>query len=127
MKRDDLLSTAWTGKPLELGGRELRLSAGRHGLLGYWKNAFFEEGQTGQSSLAAMGELVMVCYLTKDEVKGVQRMTNEDRAKAVVDFMLEFEDELPEIQAGIQERMEAIKAAIVESESPGKEGVPHAS
>jgi hypothetical protein len=74
-----------------------------------------------------MGELVMVCYLTKDEVKGVQRMTNEDRAKAVVDFMLEFEDELPEIQAGIQERMEAIKAAIVESESPGKGDVPHAS
>lgn len=127
MKRDDLLSTAWTGKPLELGGRELRLSAGRHGLLGYWKNAFFDDGNTGQSSLAAMGELVMVCYLSKEELKEAQRLSDDDRAKAVVDFMLEWEDELPEIQVGIQARMEAIKAAIVESESPGKGDAVHVS
>ena len=126
MKRDDLLSRAWTGAPLELDGRELRLSAGRHSLLGYWKNSFFADNPN-QSSLAAMGELVMVCWLDKDELKAVQRMTDEEREKAVIDFMLEYEDQLPDIQEGIQLRMESIKAAVVESELPGKGEQVHAS
>ena len=126
MKRDDLLSTAWTGKPLELGGRELRLSAGRHGLLDYWKNSQYHE-DSNQTKPAGLGEMVMVCYVTKEELREIQRMTDKEREKAVVDFMLEWEDELPEIAEGIVARMEAIKAAIVESESPGKGDAAHVS
>ena len=126
MKRDDLLSRAWTGAPLLLNGIELRLSPGRHSLLGYWKNSFFVDNPE-QSSLQAMGELILVCWANKDELKELQRMTDEDRAKRVIDFMLEVEDELTAIQEGIELRMQSIKAAIVESELPGKEEPAHAS
>ena len=124
--RQNLLESAWTGPPLTLNGRELVLSPGRHSLLGYWKNAFFSENAT-QTPIAAMGELVMICYLTREELRGVQQMSDEMRSLAVIEFMLEHEDALTEVQEGIQARMEAVKAAVVESESPGKEDAAHVS
>jgi len=50
-------------------------------------------------------------------------MTPEERRAKTLDFMLETEDEFTTVSAGIQERLESIRAAMVESESPGKEDV----
>jgi hypothetical protein len=48
-------------------------------------------------------------------------MTPEKRAEKVVEFMLDNENDFSEASTGIQERLESIRASMVESESPGKE------
>jgi hypothetical protein len=68
-----------------------------------------------------MGELLLICSATRDEIKELQRMTPEKRAEKVVEFMLDNEKDFSEASAGIQERLESIRASMVESESPGKE------
>lgn len=119
-KRECLLSRAWTGAELTLGGRELALASGRFELLRYWKNAIMGEGGGDQSEVGAMHEVAWAMYLTKDEIKASKRMSDAERREAVLDFALEFEDELAGISDGIKDRLLSIKAAAVESELPGK-------
>lgn len=57
-------------------------------------------------------------------MRELQRMPTEQRADKVREFMLEIEDQFDELMAGIRERLEAIRAAMVESELPGKEDAP---
>jgi hypothetical protein len=125
-KRECLLSRAWTGPELVLDGRALALSTGRYELLRYWKNSIMAEIENEQTQVGALHEIAWVMWLTKDEIKAAQRMTTEKRREAVVNFALDYEDELAEIQDGIMERFRSIQAATVESDSPGKELV-HAS
>lgn len=125
-KRECLLSRAWTGEPLIVGGRELALSAGRYELLRYWKNAIMAETVTDQTEVGALHEIAWVMWMTKDEVKAAKRMTLEKRREAVLDFALDHEEDLLSIEDGIKDRLLSIKAASVEAETPGKELV-HAS
>jgi hypothetical protein len=126
MKRDNLLTFAWTGEPLEHNGRELVLSYGRKEQLAAWGNELFSDKETDQSRGHAMGEITLVCCSTRDEIKTLKRMTREERHEAVVEFMLDNEEHLARLFDGIEIRIEAIKAASVESETPGKEDVRHA-
>ena len=120
MKRDDILSRAWTGEPLTLGGRQLTLSPVRYALLEYWRNSLFQPQNTAQNAISAMGELVLVCYCDRSEIKELQKMGDEERADAVLNFMLAHEDEWSGVTEGIQKRLEAIQASMVESEASGK-------
>jgi hypothetical protein len=120
MKRDDILSRAWTGEPLTLGGRPITLTPVRYALLEYWKNALFRPENTAQNAISAMGELILVCYCDKAEIKELQKMDEKERENAVLDFMLKHEDEWAGVAEGIQKRLEAIQASMVESEGAGK-------
>lgn len=120
-KRDDLLSRTWTGPQLEIGGKPVIMSPVRYSILEYWKNSLFDSSNTSQTSINAMGELLLICSSSRDEIKELQRMTPEKRAEKVVEFMLDNEKEFSAASEGIQERLESIRASMVESESPGKE------
>ena len=126
-KRDDLLSRAWTGAQLEIGGKPIILSAVRYAVLEYWHNRLFDETNERQNAMAAMGELILVCSATREEFKELQRLTVEERAEKVMDFLVEHEEEIDAVSQGVQDRLEAIKAAMVESESPGKGEQVHVS
>jgi hypothetical protein len=120
-KREDLLSRSWTGPQLEIGGKPVIMSPVRYSILEYWKNSLFDSSNTSQTSINAMGELLLICSATREEIKELKRMTPEQRAERVVDFMLDNEKDFSEASNGIQERLESIRASMVESESPGKE------
>lgn len=120
-KREDLLSRSWTGPQLEIGGKPVIMSPVRYSILEYWKNSLFDSSNTSQTSINAMGELLLICSSTREEIKELKRMTPEKRAEKVVDFMLDNEKDFSEASNGIQERLESIRASMVESESPGKE------
>ena len=86
--RNNLLEMAWTGPPLMIGGRELVLTWGRFSLLGAWKNPLFHKQDPDDpndkpnriSEPEAMGEVLLVCYATKDELKELRRMSDQQRA-----------------------------------------------
>lgn len=126
-KRNDLLSRAWTGAQLEIGGKPIILSAVRYAILEYWHNRLFDETNEDQNPIAAMGELIMICSASREDFKAIQRLTAEERAAKVMDFIVEHEDQIDDVSAGVQDRLEAIKAAMVESESPGKGVQAHVS
>ena len=127
-KREDLLSKAWTGPQLTIGGKPIMLSPVRYSILESWRNSLFDSSNTEQSAVEAMGELLLICSATAAEVQQLRNSTPEDRKSNIVCFMLETEDEFSLASAGVQERLESIRAAMVESESPGKEDAPaHAS
>lgn len=144
--RNDLLSQAWTGAPLTLGGREINLSIGKYMLLESWHNPlfpkasrrtttqpnYFSDVPTGHGSLAgltdrdepsqieAMGELILVMYSNRQEIKEIQRMTIEKRREAVLEFIIDHDDEIGAITEGITERLKATEAAAVEIDDLGK-------
>ena len=126
--RQNLLESAWIGPPLELNGRELKLSPGKHDLLKLWRNAFFSKNpDPDETTIHAMGEMVMVLHAVKTELKALRKMTDAERSEAVTDFLIEYEDEFGAIQKGLEDRMGAFAASMVESESPGKGEPVHAS
>jgi hypothetical protein len=126
MKRDNLLTLSWTGAPLVHNGRELVLSYGRFELLKSWGNELLSDADTDQSRSHAMGEIALVCCSTKDEIKELNRMTADDRKAAVTEWMIDNEEATGDLFEGIEIRIAAIKAATVESETPGKEDARHA-
>ena len=127
-KRECLLSAAWTGSPLTLAGRELTLPFGRFEILRLWDNIIFgTASKRDQSEIAAVYECAWVMFMTRDELMEVQRMTPEDFRKAFAAWCLAHEEELPSVKDGIAERLEQLKAAMVESVAPGKEDARHAS
>ena len=122
MNRNLLLTNAYVGKPLVLNGRELCLSIGKYSLLEYWKNPLFcKDNPSGISEIAALGELIAVCYEDKDELSRMRRMTVDEREECVLNFMLEFDDEIGAVVEGITDRMKSIEAAGVVSAEPGKQ------
>jgi hypothetical protein len=127
-KRECLLSAAWTGLPLTLAGRELSLPFGRFEILRLWDNIIFgTNSKRDQSEIAAVYECAWVMFMTRDELAAVQSMTPDDFRKAFADWCLDHEDELPAVKEGIAGRLEQLKAAMVESVTPGKEDARHAS
>jgi len=127
-KREDLLSKVWTGPQLEIGGKAVMLSPIRYSILESWRNSLFDSSNTEQSTVEAMGELLLIGSATPEEIQQLRKDTPEERKAKIVSFMLETEDEFSVASAGVQERLESIRAAMVESESPGKEdALAHAS
>jgi hypothetical protein len=102
-----------------LNGRELRLSHGRHDLLRSWGNPEFG-GSREMTPSQTTGEIILCLYAESDELKALRAMTEEERADAVTDFLLANECDIERVREGIRERIESIRAAAIESESPGK-------
>ena len=119
--RHNILATAWTGEPLTLNNRELVLTAGRYELLKSWGNALFTDGVTDQSQAHAMHEVALLCYANSFAITELRKMTADDRHKAVLDFMLDYEEELPAVIQGLVERITATKLSTAESEGEGKQ------
>jgi len=136
--RNNLLEMAWTGPPLMIGGRELVLTWGRYELLGAWKNPLFHKPDPDDhddkpnriSEPCAMGEILLTCSSTIEEIKQLRAMTAKERAGAVLNYMLEHEEEIGDAAIGIQQRIQSIEAAGVEIDDMGKpkagEGPRHA-
>ena len=118
--RKNLLDLAWTGAPLTIAGNEICLSHGRRALLASWGNSLFDSKNTDQNQSDAMGEIVMVCSATKNRLMEIRGMTDSQRKQAVVEFMLDNEDELDAVFEGVADRLQAIAAANVEPATPGK-------
>lgn len=123
-KREDLLSRAWTGEQLTIGGKPVIMSPVRYSILEYWHNSLFDSTNTNQSAVDAMGEMLLLCSATREELKDIQRLAADERKIRVMEFMIDTEDEFTLASSGIQERLDSIRAAMVESESPGKEDAP---
>lgn len=119
--RHNILATAWTGAPLTLGGRELVFSPLRYELLKSWGNAYFSDTESQQSENYATHEIVLLCYASKEMIMELRKMTADDRYKAVLDFMTDFEEELPAVIEGMIERLTATKLSTAESEGGGKQ------
>ena len=119
--RHNILANAWTGAPLTLAGRELVLTAGRYELLKSWGNVLFSDTESQQSQTHAMHEVALLCYASSAMIVELRKMTADDRHKAVVDFMLDYEEELPSVIEGLVERITATKLSAAESEGGGKQ------
>ena len=127
MKRECLLSRAYTGIPLTLDGVELAFSPLVNEIVRELKTAFFTgDGDGTQTHQAGLCEGVLVMFLlASDDRKGLaalRQMSREDRARRVLDFYLEHEAGIDALKPEIIARMESVAAAIVESEAQGK---PH--
>jgi len=127
MKRECLLSRAYTGTPLTLAGVELAFSPLVNEIVRELKTAFFTgDGDGTQTHQAGLCEGVLVMFLlASDDRKGLaelRQMSREDRARRVLDFYLEHETGIDALKPEIIARMESVAAAIVESEAQGK---PH--
>lgn len=119
--RHNILATAWTGEPLTLNGKEFVLTAGRYELLKSWGNALFADGVSDQSQAHAMHEVALVCYADSAMIVELRKMTREDRHKAALDFMLDWEEQLPAVIAGLVARITSVKLSSAESEGEGKQ------
>lgn len=118
--RHNILATAWTGEPLTLNNRELVLTAGRYELLKSWGNTLFVDGITDQSQAHGMHEVALLCYADKEMIVELRKMTRQDRHKAVLDFMMDWEEQLPAIIEGLVARITSVKLSSAESEGQGK-------
>jgi len=119
--RHNILANAWTGDPLILNGRELVLSAGRYELLKTWGNVLFSDIETDQSQAHAMHEVALVCYADQDLIGQLRKMNRADRHKSVMDFMLDWEEQLPAVIEGLVERITSVRLSGAESEETGKQ------
>ena len=119
--RHNILATAWTGEPLTLNGRELVLTAGRYELLKSWGNALFADGVTDQSQAHAMHEVALLCYADTAMIVALRKMNREDRHKSVLDFMMDWEEQLPAVIEGLVARITSVKLSTAESEGGGKQ------
>ena len=125
MKRDCLLSRAYTGKPLTLNGSEIYYSATANEILREFQTAFFcGDGPGDQTHFHGVAEGLMVMeLLAKGDVSRIselREMARQDRHKIVLTFAIENEDEIARLKPEILTRIESAMAATVESEMPGK-------
>jgi hypothetical protein len=125
MKRECLLSRAYTGNPMTLNGVELAFSPLANEILREFKTALFTgDGDGTQTHQAGLCEGVLVMWLlAKDDRAGIaelRKMTRPERAARVLDFYLENEAGIDALKPEILARLESIAAAIVESEAGGK-------
>jgi hypothetical protein len=127
-KRECLLSAVWTGPPLKLDGQELRLPFGRFELLRRWGNIIFSTGsEREQSETAAVHECAWIMAMSKESMIEALSKARDELDPDFVKFCATYEDELPEIIEGVIERLQQLKAAMVESVAPGKGDARHAS
>jgi hypothetical protein len=119
--RHNILANAWTGDPLILNGSELVLSAGRYELLKTWGNVLFSDIESDQSQAHAMHEVALLCYANTAMIVALRKMTREDRHKSVMDFMLDWEEQLPAVIEGLVERITSVRLSGAESEDTGKQ------
>lgn len=123
MKRECLLSRAYTGPPMTFQGVELVYSSLVHELMRDSANSFFAGGKSTTEHLGLVeGVFVMWCLARGDKEALRQHLdkTTAERASAMVRFNLEHEEEIEKVKPIIVKRAEAVMAAMVESEGPGK-------
>ena len=127
-KRECLLSAVFVGPPLKLGDKELTLPFGRFEILKMIDNVVFgTNSKRKQTEIGAIYECAWIMSLSKSEMIDLMASDEEARTAALARFCIEHEDELPDIKHGIVARLEALKAAMIESDTPGKEDARHAS
>lgn len=125
MKRDCLLSKAYTGPPMVLRGVELAYSALVNEVLRELKTAFFTgDGDGSQTHTLGLVEGLMVMDMvardSKQELADFINLPRDERNRLAVRFYIENETEVESLKPQILTRMEAAAAAAVESDSPGK-------
>ena len=135
MNRTELQENAWTFPNATIGGRVCRLSPARLSLLRRFKNPLI----TGEADFAAhpgaADEMAFVLSMPRDQVKALAAMTDEQRSEAVMNFGLDYEDEIISALAAINRHMQSIEASAFEAvDAPGKsqqearpspDGLPH--
>jgi hypothetical protein len=121
MNRTELQDNAWTFPNATIGGRPCKLSPARLSLLRRFKNPLI----TGEADFAAhpgaADEMAFVLSAPREQVKALAAMTHDQRAEAVMNFGLDFEDEIIGALAAINRQMQSAEASAVEAvEAPGK-------
>lgn len=129
MKRECLLSRAYTGAPLTFSGVEIAYSPLVNEIMRELGNALFSRGGDGsQTEHLALVECIMVMHLIaigdKKAVADYMAVDRAERNKRCVQFYLDNEEEIEPLKPAIVQRLESAAAAIVESESPGKPQEP---
>jgi hypothetical protein len=125
MKRECLLSRAYTGGNMTFNGTEIYFSALANDVLREFKNGILHNAED-QTDLSGISEIVMVMdLLARNEMKEIQslrKLSREDRHSKVLDFTIEHEPEIERLKTDIVDRLQSTIAAAVESDAPGK---PH--
>ena len=124
MKRECLLSKAYTGAPITLDGIELAYSPLVNEILRELDTAFFTGPKEHQTDHHGMVEGIMIMfYLAKNSRDLIHRhrtLEATERQREVVTFYLDHEEQIEAIKPLITERITAAVAAAVESEATGK-------
>lgn len=122
MDRTQKLTSAWVGKPVILGGRELRVSVGRYSLLEQWRNPFFvTTDRAAVSQVHALGEMMMVFHADSERIKELRSMSESDRAASVTDFLIEHDGEIESKAEELMAKISNTEAAMTEpDETLGK-------
>ena len=122
MNRTELQDNAWTFPGATIGGRVCKLSPARLSLLRRFKNPLITGEADFSEHPGAADEMAAVLSLPKDEVKALAAMTYEQRADAIMNFGLEYEDEIIGALATINRQMQSTEASAFEAvEAPGKQ------
>lgn len=125
MKRDCLLSKAYSGPPMILAGVTLFYSPLANEILRELNTAFFMGDGTGDQTMhhgVCEGVFVMFLIASSDfkRLDEIRKMDRKERHALVLSFMIEHADEMDELRDQVIERVEASIAASVESEVVGK-------
>ena len=129
MKRECLLSRAYTGGPMTLEGREIAYSALANEIIREFKTSIFNaDAPQDQTDYCGIAECVLVMSLLErkdfEGVKALRLMSRPDRHSAVLSFALDHAAEIDRLQTEILARLESLQAAAVESVEPGKSQPP---
>lgn len=129
MKRTCLLSKSYSGAPMMLAGREIIYSPLANEIVRELGSAFFNgNSERDQTDFAGMCEGIMVMWhLAENEMGAIQSlraMEPSERAKSVLDFMIEHEAGIDQLKGEILTRIKSAMAASVESEGSGKPHLP---
>ena len=125
MKRDCLLSKAYTAGPLTFDGTEIAYSGLANEILREFKTSFFcGDGPGDQTHFSGIAEGIMVMLILAQRnfsyLADLRVMPREQRHSLVLSFALEHEEEIARLQPEIIARVEAAMAASVESSELGK-------
>lgn len=125
MKRECLLSRAYTGGNMTFKGTDIYFSALANDILREFKNGILHDAKD-QTDLSGTSEIVLVMYLLAEnkmgDIQDLRKLTREDRHSKILDFTIENESEIERLQADIVDRLQSTIASAVESDAPGK---PH--
>lgn len=128
MKRQDLLASSYAAPPMLLGGVEIIYCPLANELVRLLRSRFFNsrDNSVDQTDHAGLVEGLMVMYwiATGEKAKVWEHVdkTPDQRARAVVMFNMEHEEDIETIKPIFLQRVEAMFAASVESEDAGKSG-----
>lgn len=125
MKRDCLLSRAYSAPPMKFNGREIAYSSLVNEILRGISTPIFAGDSDGPmtQNMGFVEAIYVMAKLAEEDKEAVAAHCDKSpdaRNAALLSFYIQHEDEIERLKPEILARLEAAAAAAVESETPGK-------